>query len=56
MDSIAIVAVAVIVTLIVALGIRALWRILTIDWLGIWYDDPTSPYYHDKHGKGRGHG
>jgi len=35
--------------------LRAVWRMLTFDVFGIYYDDPTSPYYHDRHGKGRGH-
>lgn len=34
--------------------LRAVWHFLTTDWFGIYYDDPTSPYYHDKTGKGRG--
>lgn len=39
---------------VVALLLWAAWKVLTIDWFGIHYDDPTSPYYHDKTGKGRG--
>ena len=34
--------------------LRIMWKALTTDWFGIYYDDPTSSYYHDKTGKGRG--
>lgn len=35
--------------------LRLVWDFLTIDWFGIDYEDPTSPYYHDRRGQGRGH-
>ena len=34
--------------------LRIVWRVGTTDWFGLYYDDPTSPYYHDKTGQGRG--
>jgi len=40
---------------LVLLGIRALWHVGTQDWFGIDYDNPNSPYYHDRTGQGRGH-
>jgi hypothetical protein len=30
------------------------WKFLTTDWLGLYYEDKSSPYYHDKTGQGRG--
>lgn len=38
---------------VIAVG-YCIWTFLTIDWFGIKYEDKSSPYYHDKTGKGRG--
>lgn len=51
---IGLVTIVVIGGLFVIAVIRWLWDAATTDWFGIHYDDPTSPYYHDKKGKGRG--
>ncbi len=40
---------------LVLLFIRAIWHVGTQDWFGIDYDNPNSPYYHDRTGQGRGH-
>jgi hypothetical protein len=34
--------------------VRAVIAVLTFDVFGIYYDDPKSPYYHDRRGQGRG--
>jgi hypothetical protein len=47
--------VALVVVWLLIAGVRFIWRIFTIDWLGTQWDDPTSPYYHDKYGRGDGH-
>lgn len=34
--------------------LRFLFDVASFDVFGVYYDDPTSPYYHDRRGKGRG--